>query len=380
VKGAHSAKSAAARDARPCGDRIRSHYARHAALRWRGRQVSVGFQRVCRVRIQIDKAIGTPEAPVAERLRPAYSPGNLNLMCRLTFAAVAAVAALSPLHAQVVPGRDLFTFPLGTLAEAPALATVAGGGFWNPATIALRQGDRALFSASALETPIEQGVSARLGTAAYRVRQGITAGLSIAQSSVGDLLRTDDNPQTAPDEIPYSSMILSGVVAAERGPATLGLAIRRRTGTVDRTSGRSTSLDIGGTIERPAGLPFRAALSSFLLSPSRKFERASAIGAIEGYLPRRAGTDTRAGVAFERDEGGGTESFYYGSGRVGLVDLRGGIAQQTSFGSTTTRLRLGVGLRYSHYTVAIAREDGTAGLGASYQFLLATVIPRVLTR
>ena len=90
------------------------------------------------------------------------------------------------------------------------------------------------------------------------------------------------------------------------------------------------------------------------------------------------GPDTRAGVSYQHGDGLGSESFFYASGRVGLVDLRGGIASQTSFGFTTTRLRLGVGVRYSRYTVGIAREDGTAGLGASYQFLLATVIPRAV--
>ncbi|MEO8336194.1 MAG: hypothetical protein ABI664_14540 [bacterium] len=301
-------------------------------------------------------------------------------MCRLTFAAVAAAAALSPLQAQQVPGRDLFTFPLGTLAEAPALAILAGGGFWNPATIALRPTEHALFSASALEAPIEQGVSAQMGTAAYQFRTGLTAGVSIAQSKVGDILRTATDPQSIGDEVPYSSMIVSGIVAAERGPATVGVAMRRRTSTVDRTYGRATSFDVGAVLDRPAGLPFRAAVSSFLLSPKRKFERASAIGAVEGYLPRTVGADTRAGISYQHDEGGATEGFIYGSGRLGLVDLRGGFARQTSFGSSTTRLRLGVGVRYSRYTVGIAREDGTAGLGASYQFLLATVIPRVVAR
>ena len=317
---------------------------------------------------------------VAERLRRVFSRGKLNSMCRLTFAALAAAAALSPLHAQPVPGRDLFTFPVGTLAEAPALAAAAGGGFWNPATVALRHGDRALFSIAALESPIEQGVSAQIGTMAYQVRSGLTAGISVAQSDVGDILHTDTDPQSIGDPVLYTSMIVSGILAAERGPATVGVAMRRRSGTVDRTHGHATSFDVGATLDRPAGLPVRAALSSFLLSPSRKFERASAIGAIEGYLPKAAGTDTRAGVSYQHDEGGGSERFAYASGRVGLLDLRGGIASQSSFGSTTTRMRLGIGLRYAHYLVGVAREDGTAGLGASYQFLLATVIPRVLAR
>lgn len=301
-------------------------------------------------------------------------------MCRLTFAAIAAAAALSPLQAQQVPGRDLFTFPLGTLAEAPALATFAGGGFWNPATIALHNGDRALFSASALDTPIEQGVSAQMGTVAYRIHSGVTAGFSLAQSSVGDLLRTDTDPQSIGDEIRYSSMILSGIIAAERGPATLGVALRRRSGTLDLTQGRATSIDAGGILDKPVGLPFRVALSSFLLSPSRKLERASVVGAGEAYLPAQMGTDTRAGVSYQRDEGRGHETFVYASGHASILDLRGGIARETSFGSTTTRLRLGMGVRYSHYLVGIAREDGTAGLGASYQFMLATVVPRTPVR
>jgi hypothetical protein len=301
-------------------------------------------------------------------------------MCRLTFAALAAAVALSPLHAQQVPGRDLFTFPLGTIAEAPALAISAGGGFWNPATIALRHGDRALFSAAALESPIEQGVTAQIGTIAYQFRPGVTAGVSYASSGVGDILRTDTDPQSIGGEIPYNSSIFSAIVAAERGPATLGVAVRRRWGTVDLTRGRATSIDVGATLDRPVGLPIRAALSSFLLSPSRNIERASGIGAIEGYLPRSLGTDTRAGVSYQQDEGGGGESFVYASGRAAFLDLRGGFARQTSFGSTTTRMRLGVGVRYAHYLVGIAREDGTAGLSASYQFLLSTVIPRVVAQ
>ena len=298
----------------------------------------------------------------------------------MTFAALAAAAALSPLHAQQVPGRDLFLFPLGTLAEAPALASSAGGGFWNPATIALRKTDRFFVSASALDSPIEQAVSAQLGTAAYQFRSGVTGGISVAQSSVADIPRTDTDPQSIGGEIPYRSMIVSGIVAAERGPATVGIALRRRTGTVDLTHGRATSLDIGAVLDRPAGLPIRAAAASFLLSPSRTLERSSVVAAAEGYLPQRMGTDTRLGASYQRDNGNGDEEFMYASGRAGLLDLRGGIARQSSFGSTTTRLRLGLGVRYAHYLVGIAREDGTAGLGATYQFLLATVIPRVLPR
>src|SRR3982751_5236845 len=119
-------------------------------------------------------------------------------MCRMTFAAAAALSAMlvsRPLLAQQVPGRDLYQFPLGTLAEPAALATAAGGGFWNPATLALGDTTRLLLSATALSSPIKQGVSAQLGTVAYRLRPSLTAGLQFSQASVSDLPRTDTDPQ-----------------------------------------------------------------------------------------------------------------------------------------------------------------------------------------
>src|SRR5689334_9244216 len=99
---------------------------------------------------------------VARPLRGGTSLPKLNFMCRMTFAAIAAATALSSLEAQQVPGRDLFHFPVGTLAEPSALATAAGGGMWNPATIALASNERFRFSAASLDSPIEQSVTAQL--------------------------------------------------------------------------------------------------------------------------------------------------------------------------------------------------------------------------
>jgi len=200
----------------------------------------------------------------------------------------------------------------------------------------------------------------------------------VATAGVSDLIRTDQDPNSVGDPIPFSSRIVSGIIAVERGPLTVGAAVRRRSGTVDVLTGSVTSVDFGATIDRPRGLPFRAALSSFLLSRSRDLERASGVGAIEGYLPLST-NDVRVGLSYQLDEGGGDERFVYAAGQAGLLDLRGGVARETSFGSSTTRVRLGVGVHYKHYVVGVAREDGTSGLGASYQFVLKTVIPKVLT-
>jgi hypothetical protein len=281
-------------------------------------------------------------------------------MCRMTFAAAAALSALvvsCPLLAQQVPGRDLFQFPLGTLAEPAALATAAGGGFWNPATLAFGDTTRLLLSATALNSPIEQGVSAQLGTVAYRLHRGLTGGVQFAQASVTDLLRTDTDPQSIGGDIPYRSTIVSAVAALRRGSASLGVALRRRSGNVDDLTGHATSLDVGGSIERPF---------------NGKIDRVSLLGAAEGLIPvRRA--DVRAGVAAQQDRGSGSETFFYASGRLPYFELRGGVARQSTFGTATTRMRLGLGLRYARYLVGVAREEGTAGLGATYQFMLTTV-------
>jgi hypothetical protein len=299
----------------------------------------------------------------------------LNFMCRMTFAAAAALMATAlacPLAAQEVPGRDLYQFPLGSLAEPSALATDAGGGFWNPATLALEPHTRLLLSATALTSPIEQAVSAQLGTVAYRIRSGLTVGAQIAQASVADLIRTDTDPQSIGGEIPYRSTVLSAVAALSRGRSSLGVAFRRRTGAVDELSGHATSIDVGGTIERPAGLPIRLAASTFLNSVTGRGDRVALLGAVEELLPVKA-ADVRAGLAIQRERAGaGSEAYAYGSVRAKLVELRGGLARQTAYGSKTTRLRLGLGLRYARYLVGVAREEGTAGLGSSYQFLLTT--------
>ena len=293
----------------------------------------------------------------------------------MTFAAAAALSALvasRPLLAQQVPGRDLYQFPLGTLAEPAALATAAGGGFWNPATLAFGDTTRLLLSVTALDSPIDQAVSAQLATVAYRLGESLTGGVQFAQASVGDLLRTDTDPQSIGGEIPYRSTIVSAVAALRRRSATVGLALRRRTGNVDDVTAHATSLDVGGSIERPFKLPIRLAGSTFLQSVNGKSDRVSLLGAAEGLIPLRR-ADIRAGVAAQHDRGAGSETFFYASGRLPYFEMRGGVARQTTFGLTTTRLRLGLGLRYARYLVGVAREEGTAGLGSTYQFMLTTV-------
>ena len=77
------------------------------------------------------------------RLTSTLRLGNLKYMSRFIFATLGSLVLTAAAAAQQVPGRDLFEFPLGLLAEAPALSMQMTGGLWNPATASLRAPGRA---------------------------------------------------------------------------------------------------------------------------------------------------------------------------------------------------------------------------------------------
>jgi hypothetical protein len=60
--------------------------------------------------------------------------------------------------------------------------------------------------------------------------------------------------------------------------------------------------------------------------------------------------------------------------RYRQFDASAGLSQARMFGTTNRRLRLGVGLRYGGYDIALGREDGAAGFGANYQFVLTRTV------
>jgi hypothetical protein len=66
--------------------------------------------------------------------------GKVNSMCRMTFAATAALPVLSPIGAvlaQQGPGRNLYRLRIGTLGEPGAQAAAAEGGDWKAIRIAI---------------------------------------------------------------------------------------------------------------------------------------------------------------------------------------------------------------------------------------------------
>lgn len=274
-----------------------------------------------------------------------------------------------------IPGRDLLTFPIGLTAEAPALGVTAGSGFWNPATVLLPDGYDWRVAASAMNAPSDIAVSAQLFSIATRVR-GTTLGVSVTLASVADILRTDTDPQSIGNAIPYGTAVYSLSVARRLSPHLIvGAAFRERSGTLDDVSRSGASFDLGVVAEHLTRFDVKVGASSFLFSPgTAAAEPASWIFGVDG---RVAGPDSlhavRAGYSLQVEQGLFTEHFLFASARWGDWEVRGGPVQTDIFGGANFRLRLGIILHYFGYAVGVAREDGVNGLAPTYQFSLVSL-------
>ena len=301
-------------------------------------------------------------------------------MSRFTFAALASVLVSAPAAAQKVPARDLLEFPLGLLADAPALSTRMPASLWNPASRAGDSTRRADIGLAGLTTPQNQGAQLAMIGAEYRIRPGFSAALSFAQASVSDILRTEGNPQSIGGEIPYGTSLVSAGLALTKRQTTLGtwsvgLAGRYRWATVDQDHGGAYSLDGGVIVDRILGTPLRGGASTFLFSPARGQDAATYMAAIDMPVIRRDSSVVRIGYSAAVTESRGRDDYVFTSIDHRWLNVTGGFDWTSAFGDQDRRLRLGVGLRYASYVVAVGRDEGGAGLGANYQFLVTRTIP-----
>jgi len=290
----------------------------------------------------------------------------------LTFSLLVARSA----GAQLVPGRDLLAFPLGLNAEAPALESIAGLGLWNPASILVPEGSRLRLAVGAMSAPVDVAVSAQYAMVATRWRSGITVGMSIAAASVQDLLRTDSDPESIGDEIPYSTNVLSALAARVVGPVTLGTALRVRNGRLDNEQRSAVSLDVGVITRGFGSHDVRLGASTFLASPfSQRKERASLLTAIDARLAGRDSLRTaRIGVSSMLSDGLSREEYAYVGARYARLEGRVGAARTEAYGQSNWRARLGIAFHHRGYAIAVAREESAGNLSATYQFSLSSVL------
>lgn len=280
------------------------------------------------------------------------------------------------LAAQLVPGRDLLSFPLGLTTEAPALGTTAGFGLWNPASVMVPDGSRARLAVGTMSAPVDVAVTAQVATVAGRWRDGTTVAIGIAHASVNDLLRTDSDPQSIGDEIQYATTLVSLMAARPLGPVTLGAALRVRNGRLDNIARHAVSMDVGVISRGLGSRDVRLAASTFLASAiSNEHERAQLLTAIDARL---VGTDSlrtsRIGASYTAGDGLTRETFGYAAARWLRLEGRIGAARTEAFGHTNWRGRLGVAFHHRGYVIGVAREEGAGNLSATYQFTLSSVI------
>ena len=298
----------------------------------------------------------------------------LKSMRCLNFAAVAAVGLAGPSAAQRVPGRDLLQYPLGTLAEAPALALETGDGFQNPAAIRLAGGTRFRGTAVALNTGIDRGVSAQLAAVAVALPQEITVAFSAVRAAIDGIAHTVDDPQPVGRDIPYSTLVLS-LTGARRSieNVTSGVAVRYRTGEVDGLRRSTFGLDGGVLAERVFGYDARVGVSSFLWGPGAGDSKDASFST--AFDARVLGADStrqaRAGYSYTFDDGASAGHYLFASGRYSRWIGRVGVARTDVFGNHDTTLRLALGVRYARYTVGLSREESAGGFDPTYQFVLS---------
>jgi hypothetical protein len=247
------------------------------------------------------------------------------------------------------------------------------GGLWNPANAALHAPGRAAFGFAALTTPQEQGVRLDMIGGAYNLRPSLTASISAVNAGVSDLVRTVNDPQSAAGEIPYGTTLLSAGLAGTRKHVTVGAAARYRWGSSDSDHHGALGVDGGILVDGIGRVPVRLAASTFLFSPERNEASYFAAGDVP-VIARDSTFSLRAGYSFNHTDSRGHENYTFATARYRMLDVSAGLAVNSVFGNTNRSWRLGCGLHYAGYTLAIGREDGAAGLGASYQFLFTRVM------
>jgi len=293
----------------------------------------------------------------------------------LNFAAAVAILPIAASEAQRFPGRDLLDFPIGTLAEAPALALDSGDGFQNPAAIRLAEGTRARGTAIALNTGTDRDVSSQLIAVAANLPSRFTVGLSAVHAGISGIAQTADDPQPI-DDIPYSTFVVSLTGARESTRhITSGVALRYRTGEVDGVNRSTFGLDGGLLVERLFGLDARFGVSSYMWGPGAgESQDASFSGAVDSRVIGADSTrQARLGYSYTAGEGAAGGHYVFAMGRYSRWIARVGVARTSAFGTSDTSLRLALILRYARYTVGLSREESAGGFDPTYQFVLSGV-------
>jgi hypothetical protein len=227
-----------------------------------------------------------------------------------------------------------------------------------------------------MSTPSDAGASGQLGGVSTHWR-GNTITVSIVRASVSGLVRTDSDPLTIGDAVPYFTLV--GSVGAARRVAphlTVGAAARVHAGRIDQESVTRAAFDGGFVADGLTRMDIRIAASSYLLTGDRATGGDPTLfAAVDARVLRRdPRMELRVGMSAAANAERPSEQYAFASLRVGPWDVRGGPVRTTAYGDSNVRHRLGVALRYGGYALGLARESSPNGLGPTYQFVLRSVL------
>jgi hypothetical protein len=300
-------------------------------------------------------------------------------MWRCVFCIAAVTASAQPTRAQMMPGRDLLEFPIAAIAEAPALASLVGAGFWNPALGILASEYRVRVIASAMDSPVEQGVTAQLVAVSAPLIRSTTASVVVMRTSVADLPRTEGDPQSIGNDIAYGAMVASVAVARTLTAAVdAGLALRYQHGEIDARRDAALALDAGVVLHPGGKRDLRLAAATFLLRPgagSSNGTRWSLAGDFR-FLGAHEKRQLRAGYSYSYAPALAREHYVFLSARESALEINSGIVTIDAYGHSVSRLRLGVGLRSRTIAVGLAREANEPGIAPTYQVSIAAHLLR----
>ena len=279
---------------------------------------------------------------------------------------------------RAVPGRDLLDFPVGALAEAPALAIEAAGGLYNPAAPLLGPAGRLRGSVTHMNAPGDRGLAGELVGLEWRQRPQRVLSFTAARAAVQDIPRRGDEPAQDLGTVPYDTYVLSaGAATRVQRHVAVGAALRYRTGRVDTTQASAMGGDAGIVVDGLLGrYDLRLGASSFLWRPDARFDdRPLGLGGADLRVVGRApAREVRLGASYLASRGGEAEGYGYVSARLRNVEGRAGLARAQRGPYSDTRTRLGFGLRYARLLVSVAREESASGFGSMYQFTLSSIL------
>ncbi|MBC8086875.1 MAG: hypothetical protein H7Z40_06390 [Phycisphaerae bacterium] len=270
----------------------------------------------------------------------------------------------------------MWQFPLGAVLEPAALASEAGTGLWNPASVSMAADSRLRVGVAWLSSSVSQGVESFLLGASWRRPSGYTIGVSVARAAVSGLVRTESDP-TSVGTIDYSSSLISATVARQVLPRlTVGLSARYRDGRNDLRKGSAIAGDLGLRMDSLTSRHIRIGLSSFLWRPGRERDDLPIfLAAADARLfARKEMPDIRLGYSRGATSGGAREHGPFMSAQTGPLEVRGALVITRAYGSRDLRARSGLALHLRRYIVGIGREEGIGGLGPLYQFTLSSLV------